>query len=584
MISVLLVALIFISAFSACGKNGSGNTVSIPYQSGKREMIVDSSDKINCDYLLVYHETASYNEIDAFIAFLEQLSLKQTSLTFQLCPDSLMVPKKNQKMILLGDTSYTQSITSGTIVDGVRNNNYYDYLLRMYDNCLTVNWESRYGREDAFNYILNTLLTASFGDIFNTDYSRLYLSSRSDFPVVTIDDINIIQYTVVVPKSPSYVEMDAAERLVSAIKDATGVEVPLVTDDADESTYEILVGNTNRGETYVASFFAAQRFAIAQYGTKLILRGGQIEATATAAAILSQNIRNSMITAAPLHMKSGYYLTGNTEKYNFGLMGGYELVYSDDFNSHDLDTEIWNAESLGLPTYGLAPSILEYNSKNVSANGAELVLSTYLGSDGYVTGNATTHGKLSFQYGFLEMRAKFHTAPSYWVKAILTNQLAKDDSVIQIDIFNSMANNEKIFASAGILSSGDYYDNFLELNDPTYECYRETTLKNGETFNDEQYHTYGVEWTETYVRFFLDGKAYGTVELTDQKYFEFRQALYLELSATVEMFDQEPDDEAAQWPTEFGIDWIRLYQKEGVGSLTFGDSTDNIIIGGSQSR
>lgn len=570
-ISAVLTVIIFVLMFSGCEGTTAGNTVSISYQSGKRQMIVDSSDKIDCDYLLVYHETAAYTEIDAFIDFLEQLSLKLPSRSFQLCPDSLIVPKKNQKILLLGDTAYDQSVTSNTIIDGVRKNNYYDYLLRAYDNCLTVTWESKYGREEAFNYILNNLLPEDFSDVFGTEYSYLYLSSRSDSPVVTVDDVNLIQYSVVIPSSPSYLIRDAAENLVKAIKDATGVEVPLVTDSADESTYEILIGDTNRGETYVTSFFATQRFAVAQYGTKLILRGGHIESTATAVAIFAQDIRNSKITAEPLHLKSGYYFTGNVEKYSFTHMDGYELVYSDEFNFRELDTDIWTAETLGLPTYGLAPSILTYSPDNVLFDGNHLTLSTHLGAEGYITGNVNSHDKLSFKYGYLELRAKFRTAPSYWVKVMLTNQLDGEDNVSQIDVFNSMFNNELIFSTAGVLSNADYYDYFLELNSPTYECYRETTLEDGMTFNDEEYHTYGVEWTEKYLRFFLDGKPYGTVELTDEKYKELSKELYIEFSTSVEMFDQEPDDESAQWPTEFDIDWIRLYQKDGVGSLNLHD-------------
>ena len=381
--------------------------------------------------------------------------------------------------------------------------------------------------------------------------------------------MNLIQYSVVIPASPSYLERYAAEELVDAIKDVTGIEVPLIIDNQDESTYEILIGDTNRGESYVTSFFADQRFAIAQHGTKLILRGGHIEATATAVAMLTNNIRKAKITAEPMHLKSGYYITGNTHKYPVSHMGGYELVYSDEFNSRDLDTEIWNVEDIGIPTYGLAPSILTYSPEHISLNGQKLSLTTALGSTGYVTGNVNSHGKLSFKYGYLEVRAKFRTAPSYWVKILLTNQLEGKDNVSQIDVFNSMANNEVIFASTGVLSNKDYYEHFLALNSPTYDCYRETTLENDAVFNEHEYHTYGVEWTDKYLRFFLDGKAYGTVEITADKYKELQNELYIEFNSSVEMFDQEPDDEAAQWPADFDIDWIRLYQRDGIGSLNF---------------
>lgn len=568
-IALALAATLVLLTFSACGSANGGNSVNINYQSGKRKMIVDSSDKIDCDYLLVYRDSSAYSEIDAYINFLEKLSLTAASYTFQLCPDSLIVPNKNQKIILLGSTSYDESKKSDTLIEGIRNNNYYDYLLHTYNNCLAVNWVSKFGREEAFNHILNTLVAEGLNKFFKTDYSRLYLSSRSDAPVVTIDDVNIIQYSVVIPSSPSYLERDAAEKLVATIKDVTGVEIPLVSDATEETTYEILIGDTNRGESYVAEFYADKRFAIAQYGTKLILRGGQVESTRTAVNLLTEEISQCRLTAAPLHIKNSYQKTGNVEAYYSLLADEYRMVYSDEFNAMELNSAFWNADNTGLPTYGLAPSILFFNPDNVWFNGKNVSLTTHLGSEGYVTGSINTHDKVSLKYGYIEMRAKFRTAPSYWVKATLTNQLNKNENVAQIDIFNSMFSPEYIFSTAGVLSNYDYYQYFLNLNSPTYECYREVSLTEDQYINGDTYHTYGVEWTETYIRFFFDGVHYGTVEITDEKYKELNQELYLELQATVEMFDQEPDDEAAQWPAGYDIDWIRVFQKPGVGSINF---------------
>ena len=97
-----LALLMLVLTFSSCAKKKSpGNTVSIGYNSGRLDMIVDSSDEINCDYLLVYNDTAGGSEIDACIDLLEQLTLLSTD-SFQICPDTLVVPSSKQKIILLG--------------------------------------------------------------------------------------------------------------------------------------------------------------------------------------------------------------------------------------------------------------------------------------------------------------------------------------------------------------------------------------------------------------------------------------------------------------------------------------------------
>lgn len=571
-ISAVLSACLCLG-LAGCGdsSNGHGNTVSIGYSSGRHDMIVDSSDKIKCDYLLVYHSTAGYSEIDACIDLLEKMSGMSKS-TFQICPDTLTVTNPDQKIILLGSTSYGESDKSSSIIGAIRRNNYYDYMLRSYGNVLTVNWVSKYGREAAFNYLTDNILASDLSAPFGSDYSYLYLSQRSDSPVVTVDDVNIVQYSVILPSAPSYIERTTAELLVKALKDATGTELPLVTDAVEESTYEILIGDTNRGATYVTSFFAERRFAVAEYGSKLILRGGNIESTVAAVSVLTDMITNAVITAEPVHLRSGYCRTGSSLGYTKNNFGGYTLKYSDEFNSTAIDSGIWNTPVNAIPTYGSAPSIMYYEPENVKVDGNNLVIRTYLGSDGYVTGAVDSYEKMRFKYGYFEVKAKFRTAPGYWVKLMLTNQKERKDTVTQIDVFNSIASNEYVFGSLGVLSQDKYYQEFLKLNDPKYECYRESnTLDYGQVLNDGEFHTYGVEWTPEYIKFYIDGKSYGTVEATDSKFKGLDTELYPEFFVGVEMTDQLADDEAAQWPADYTIDWVRLYQKEGQ-SFTLGSA------------
>ena len=571
-ISAVLSAALCLG-LAGCGdsSNGHGNTVSIGYSSGRHDMIVDSSDKIKCDYLLVYHSTAGYSEIDACIDLLEKMSGMSKS-TFQICPDTLTVTNPDQKIILLGSTSYGESDKSSSIIGAIRRNNYYDYMLRSYGNVLTVNWVSKYGREAAFNYLTDNILASDLSAPFGSDYSYLYLSQRSDSPVVTVDDVNIVQYSVILPSAPSYIERTTAELLVKALKDATGTELPLVTDAVEESTYEILIGDTNRGATYVTSFFAERRFAVAEYGSKLILRGGNIESTVAAVSVLTDMITNAVITAEPVHLRSGYCRTGSSLGYTKNNFGGYTLKYSDEFNSTAIDSGIWNTPVNAIPTYGSAPSIMYYEPENVKVDGNNLVIRTDLGSDGYVTGAVDSYDKMRFKYGYFEVKVKFRTAPGYWVKLMLTNQKERKDTVTQIDVFNSIASNEYVFGSLGVLSQDKYYQEFLKLNDPKYECYRESnTLDYGQVLNDGEFHTYGVEWTPEYIKFYIDGKSYGTVEATDSKFKGLDTELYPEFFVGVEMTDQLADDEAAQWPADYTIDWVRLYQKEGQ-SFTLGST------------
>ena len=87
------------------------------------------------------------------------------------------------------------------------------------------------------------------------------------------------------------------------------------------------------------------------------------------------------------------------------------------------------------------------------------------------------------------------------------------------------------------------------------------------------YHTFGVEWDEDYIRYFVDGVPYGMVEITDGKYELLKKELYLSFLIGVEMTPEKTNDECAQWPLDFCVDWVRVYQREG-GTITFGTTEE----------
>lgn len=571
--AAFLIAVIFCGLFSGCGEKDN-NTVNTGLPAGRYDMIIDSESDIKCDYLLVYHNSASYGEIDACIDLLEQLS-RSSDYTYQICPDSLNVDDADQKMILLGMTNYPESVVSNGIMYDIRANNYYDYLLRSYGNRLCINWVSKYGREDAFQYLLGTIIPSNFDGIYNADYSRLFLSDRSDSPIVTIDDVNILQYSIIIPAAASLVERSSADSLAEVIESATGVEIPVYPDSTETSTYEILVGNTNRGETYVTSFFAVNRYAIAQYGTKLLLRGGQIDATSSAVAIFSSMIEHALVTAEPLHIKAGYCKTGTADIATLGALDGYKLIYSDEFDGKEPNEVIWSPVDAFVSTYGVGSGFTFYEANNISMTGDALRLTSYCGSNGYVGARADTFDKFSFKYGYLEVRAKFNVASGYWVQMMLTDTDAKLDTVSQIDVFNSMKDNKTVFSSAGIWGADDYYEDYLKMYDKSYDCYRSYKLPDDKIFYDDEYHTFGVEWTESYIRYYIDGISYGTVEITDGKYNDLKKEMYIVFITNIAMTEDYVDDEQANWPTNYDIDWIRLYQRNG-GTYTIGEYPEKI--------
>lgn len=101
-------------------------------------------------------------------------------------------------------------------------------------------------------------------------------------PVTVVAD-GASDYTVVVSNTASY-EYDVAEGLVAAIRQATGVTLPIVKDRYERTGKEILVGQTNRPEqeNIDYGFLGENDYALLLEGDTLILCGNSRAALAVA--------------------------------------------------------------------------------------------------------------------------------------------------------------------------------------------------------------------------------------------------------------------------------------------------------------
>lgn len=95
------------------------------------------------------------------------------------------------------------------------------------------------------------------------------------------------QYQIVYPEDADTAVIRAARTIANTLKDLTGAELTVTDDflkqDATASTYEILVGNTNRTETAtVKADLKSSEYTVRAVGTKLVILGGNDSATTKA--------------------------------------------------------------------------------------------------------------------------------------------------------------------------------------------------------------------------------------------------------------------------------------------------------------
>lgn len=192
----------------------------------------------------------------------------------------------------------------------------------------------------------------------------------------------------------------------------------------------------------------------------------------------------------------------------------WKLVFSDDFNGSALDTSKWNridyvnwnvadwrkhqsrdAELVtvnGDGTVSLWGKYGNYTSQTNQAGGANT----------YACGGIFTDKTFTFQYGYVEVRAKFDCATGAWPAIWMMPTAGPWPQTGEIDIMEHLNYQGIIYQTIHLNNSaGNHISTTTVKGNGTSSAYF-TTQEDKAAF-----HTYGVEWTEQAVTFYMDGRA-----------------------------------------------------------------------------
>ena len=120
------------------------------------------------------------------------------------------------------------------------------------------------------NYI--NAATKSVTVMSDLNYVELYQYALGE---VTINGVNLMEYTIVTPKNCDVLTQAAADNLVDYLYYSGGIVMETVSDSEATTEYEILIGNTNRPESAQATAVALNddQFVLAQTGSKIVMYG-----------------------------------------------------------------------------------------------------------------------------------------------------------------------------------------------------------------------------------------------------------------------------------------------------------------------
>ncbi len=256
-------------------------------------------------------------------------------------------------------------------------------------------------------------------------------------------------------------------------------------------------------------------------------------------------------------------------------LGGYELLWADEFNQNGKpDSLYWSYEE----GFKRNNELQWYQAENANIVEGRLVIEgkrEKVSNPGYdpssrnwqqrrefaeyTSSSIHTRGKVEFQYGVVEVRAKLDTAKGMW-PAIWTLGISKGwpaNGEIDIMEYYLVDGVPTILANAAWAHAEKRaawdeekvpFARFLEKN-PDWP---------------NQFHVWKMDWTEDYIRLYLDDELLNEVDLKQtinpDGYNPFHQPHYLLLNLALGSNGGDPS--ATPFPRSYEVDYVRIYQKK----------------------
>ncbi len=395
-------------------------------------------------------------------------------------------------------------------------------------------------------------------------------------------------YVIVVPAGDTEAK-ETAKILQDYYAATAEVTLKIVTDNTAEVDKEILIGKTNRAASDKEMKEADLEVKVD--GKKLVFGGGHYVTTESAV--------NKFVRLAPAKGKA--YTFKVTTDFVSTVLEDYYYVWGDEFEGTDIDFTKWDFEAR---MSGSTRNELSWEKDCIEVLDGRLTIRTRrhfnperAGVE-YRSPYSTLHKyHMNYIYGYAEIRARIPFEkgiwPSFWSLngcdiaekkyGIKYREGAKFG--VEVDVY-------EVFGSDSVV-----VPNIHKWYNGTYNYWTENGLEQGTNNNhtqfigekiswnwkeklgsvdtlDQQYHLYGFEWTPTKMSMYVDGTEYMVFDITKsydlcEDMSQYHTPLYNMFNCHVFIDDPEntfvPNlitDNLEVLPTEYCIDWYRVYQRK----------------------
>lgn len=474
---------------------------------------------------------------------------------------------EEQVELLIGNTNRQISKDAISLLEKNKKKNANDFVILEKDGNIAIAGLSTAALEKAVDYFIENFMSDEYPEM---EKGYCYVHQKSPvIKIASIAGVDFRQWKIVVPNGCSYIYTRYLYSAIDDIREATGYEIPLCIDTkTPSSSYEILVGDTNRAESTIS--LDRDSYAIMQNGTKLIIGAGHTYSLSRATKLFYDTVSSAVqkgsgeFIGANLNL-SGKYTESDTD---------YNLAFADEFDDDSLSNWINRPGYLntvtGIATGGTVSYAEDERVRYVKDGKLVFKLHSDDMIDWVQAPELVSRGNVTFDYGYLEMKAKLPKGkgvyPGFWI----TRNYSAYPNSPEIDLMEQFSIDNQFAANIHLWwfepdATNTLATKHIQVGGAHWFA-RQMTLPKGETLNDA-YHTYGCEITEDMVNFYFDGIKFAEYSLDKDRMDMFAQLKEIRIG-----YNKIGSNSSIPMPDEtmvsdFEVEYIHIYQTKNLGQI-----------------
>lgn len=234
----------------------------------------------------------------------------------------------------------------------------------------------------------------------------------------------------------------------------------------------------------------------------------------------------------------------------------WELAWEDDFGGYELDASTWARCERGKSdwdnTMSNDPRLLEVEDGVLRLRG--MINDRSEDHAPFLTAGVTSQGKFAFQYGRVEIRARFKSAQGAWPALWMLGVEGEWPANGEIDLMEHLNFEDVVHQTV----HSEYTVKIDQTNSPPQA--KTTAIRR------DDWNTYGCEWSAESIVFTVNGgptHTYPRRPGKGEKQWPFNQQFYFVLSMQIggKWVNASAPTEPAHYPAWMEVDWVRVYRR-----------------------